>query len=62
MWRGRLAPEGKAFPGGPPQLEQKFGTTAELASFGKKWLGVSSWHKRVVEASRSGVSGSSDYG
>jgi hypothetical protein len=44
MWRERLTPEGKAFPGDPRQLEQNFGKTAELTPLGKKLVGVSSWN------------------
>ena len=44
MWRDRLSPEGKAFPGDPRQLEQKYGKTAELTPLGEKLLGVASWN------------------
>jgi hypothetical protein len=44
MWRERLTPEGKAFPGDPRRLEEKFGTTAELTPLGEKLVGVSSWN------------------
>lgn len=43
MWRERLSPEGKAFPGDPRGLERKHGTTAELTPLGEKLLGLTSW-------------------
>ncbi|HAA77172.1 TPA: phytanoyl-CoA dioxygenase [Candidatus Latescibacteria bacterium] len=44
MWRDRLSPEGKAFPGDPRRLEQEHGVTAELTSLGEKLVGVTSWN------------------
>jgi ectoine hydroxylase-related dioxygenase (phytanoyl-CoA dioxygenase family) len=43
MWRDRLPPEGKAFPGDKRQVEQRGGTTAVLTELGKKLLGLERW-------------------
>lgn len=42
-WQERLPPRGKAFPGDPRQLEQKYGKPAELTDLGRKLLGVDRW-------------------
>lgn len=42
-WQERLSPEGKAFPGDPRQLEQKYGQPAVLTELGRKLLGATSW-------------------
>jgi ectoine hydroxylase-related dioxygenase (phytanoyl-CoA dioxygenase family) len=43
MWRERLGPAGRAFPGDPRQIEQKLGRTAELTALGRKLLGLDQW-------------------
>jgi ectoine hydroxylase-related dioxygenase (phytanoyl-CoA dioxygenase family) len=42
-WQERLPPRGKAFPGDPRGLEQKYGKSAELTPLGQKLLGVDLW-------------------
>ena len=44
MWRERLSPDGRAFPGDPRQIEQRHGKTAELTDLGKKLLGLELWN------------------
>jgi ectoine hydroxylase-related dioxygenase (phytanoyl-CoA dioxygenase family) len=43
MWRDRLPPKGKAFPGDPRRKEELFGQTAELTPLGRKLLGIDLW-------------------
>ncbi len=43
MWRERLSPDGKAFPGDDRQVERRCGTTAVLTELGKKLLGLERW-------------------
>ncbi|MCA0174029.1 phytanoyl-CoA dioxygenase family protein [Bacillus sp. RAR_GA_16] len=43
MWRERIAPSGKAFPGDPRKWEQKKYEKAELTELGEKVLGLKSW-------------------
>jgi hypothetical protein len=43
MWRQRLSPDGRAFPGDDRQVEKRHGTTAALSDLGKKLLGLERW-------------------
>lgn len=43
LWRDRLNPPGKAFPGDPRRVEQLHGKTAELTPLGRKLLGLDGW-------------------
>jgi ectoine hydroxylase-related dioxygenase (phytanoyl-CoA dioxygenase family) len=43
MWRDRLPPDGKAFPGDPRGWEREHGRTAELTSLGRRLLGLDPW-------------------
>ena len=43
LWRKRLPPDGRAFPGDPRRREEKYGQTAELTMLGKKLLGLERW-------------------
>ncbi len=43
MWRSRLPPRGKAFPGDPRRWERQFSSTAELTILGRKLLGLDRW-------------------
>ena len=45
MWRDRLSPPGKAFPGDPRGWEQKYGKTAALTPLGRKLLGLDLWEQ-----------------
>ena len=42
-WQERLPTGGPVFPGDPREVEQRFGTTAELTPLGRKLLGVDLW-------------------
>lgn len=46
MWRERLAPTGKAFPGDPRNLERQY-ETAKLTPLGEKLLGLRRWDGSV---------------
>ncbi len=43
LWRERLHPPLRPFPGDPRKLEQTHGTTAELTPLGQKLLGLDPW-------------------
>ncbi len=43
MWRDRLPPSGKAFPGDPRGIEQREYRTAELTLLGRRLLGLDAW-------------------
>jgi len=43
LWRKRLPPDGKAFPGDLRQREENEGQTATLTPLGEKLLGVARW-------------------
>lgn len=43
LWRDRLPPPGKPFPGDFRQMEQRCGMTAELTPLGRKLLGLDRW-------------------
>jgi Phytanoyl-CoA dioxygenase (PhyH) len=43
IWRDRLPPGGRPFPGDARRLEEDHGTTAELTPLGRKLLGVDRW-------------------
>ena len=43
MWRKRLCPSGRAFPGDPRRLEELHGETPELTPLGRKLLGLDLW-------------------
>jgi ectoine hydroxylase-related dioxygenase (phytanoyl-CoA dioxygenase family) len=43
MWRDRLPPKGKAFPGDPRRKEELHGQSAELTPLGRKLLGLEHW-------------------
>lgn len=42
-WQNRMPPGNSVFPGDPREIEQKFGTTAELTPLGRKLLGLDPW-------------------
>jgi phytanoyl-CoA dioxygenase PhyH len=43
LWKERLHPEGRAFPGDPRRVEQKRYRTAELTPLGRRLLGLDLW-------------------
>ncbi|MEE2657990.1 MAG: phytanoyl-CoA dioxygenase family protein [Candidatus Latescibacterota bacterium] len=43
MWRDRLHPPGKAFPGDSRRYEQKHNEPADLTPLGRKLLGIDAW-------------------
>ena len=42
-WQNRMAPGGNVFFGDPRKQEERFGTTADLTSLGRKLLGAERW-------------------
>ncbi|MDA0746287.1 MAG: phytanoyl-CoA dioxygenase family protein [bacterium] len=46
MWREKLSPSGKAFPGDPRGIEQREYRTAELTELGEKLVGLRSWEAK----------------
>jgi len=43
IWRNRLPPGGRPFPGDARRIEEDHGTTAELTPLGRKLLGLDRW-------------------
>jgi ectoine hydroxylase-related dioxygenase (phytanoyl-CoA dioxygenase family) len=50
MWRERLHPDGRAFPGDPRRVEELQGKTAELTPLGRRLLGLDLWDMPVAAA------------
>ncbi|MDA1191601.1 MAG: phytanoyl-CoA dioxygenase family protein [Candidatus Poribacteria bacterium] len=48
LWRDRLCPGGRAFPGDPRKWEEERGTTAELSPLGKRVLGLETWEDQAA--------------